>query len=757
MSGSGLTIPATWAAACELGAVYRGLIRQGDVPLDSWAIPKRRENTPSRLMLGISQAYGSANWENLGRYKEAYDLVIPQLRGATVRMAGPTLAKQASELADLVGEFVSGDLPDRLHKVVAAAGKAAAGYDYSDADLREAYAKYGQPNSSWSASRLYELNKWIEARKQERIASAFSEMLRTMPSLDPREEAANQRVTRLAKLIFAHPWRLAILRAYDKSAAAGTELTLWLIGEALRATNEFANDLRTNADHVWRYAPLVMLGVQELGLHEVDGFPEYAVDIGRVLDPRLMIEKALTALGLVVVCVGVVFTGPLGVAALGVIDLALTGASGALAYMREREQDMAAVGSGFRAAGRLAERSDYSETKMAGVAALLSALALLGPGAELLRKVKARSPGTPPARRSIELAPRSTRPVTLTDKELEQALQRSNAVPELTKTSITRNRAVGKGTRVGSPSEAISPRRMADRAREVGEEPLQLGLGTPREFEPAGLEKARGLDGKLSVPPPRIDPLDYNMIPEEALVGPQAPIKAAPLRTEPLNEAALTRAGSSSGAPNLSELERANAPGRRVAPRTDRTIVTRQEQLYGLELEWEAKLRGNTPTPEMRAWAQDSLRVGDPDPIVPTLKVDAATADHIVAVELIRQFPGFAQLSTEAKLAVLNLPKNFMPVSRLVNQARGSTPYAKLTHILGHSIPPPILASMQARELAAAGLIQQRINELLRAETAMRGVAAPFMAARAPSLTGLWRLIGGPEPPDDKEKPKRDR
>ena len=102
-------------------------------------------------------------------------------------------------------------------------------------------------------------------------------------------------------------------------------------------------------------------------------------------------------------------------------------------------------------------------------------------------------------------------------------------------------------------------------------------------------------------------------------------------------------------------------------------------------------------------------------------------------------------MSDESKLVVLNARETLMAVSKAVNRARGSTPYAELTHLLvlgvEMPIPPAILSTMRAREQLAATLLQRRINELLSAEATARGLPPLGLAAQVPSLTRLWRLL----------------
>ena len=146
----------------------------------------------------------------------------------------------------------------------------------------------------------------------------------------------------------------------------------------MAATAEFNAKLTTEPDHVWRYPPLIALSIKKLGLQNIPGFPEYAVDIGMVMS-RSWSDSLLSAAGLAIFAVGILLTGPLAVgglaldtalAGVALTDLAVTGTSGYLTYLRESEQDIAAVGGGFRP-DRIAKRSNFSGSILAGSAALL--------------------------------------------------------------------------------------------------------------------------------------------------------------------------------------------------------------------------------------------------------------------------------------------------------------------------------------------------------------------------------------------------
>jgi hypothetical protein len=171
--------------------------------------------------------------------------------------------------------------------------------------------------------------------------------------------------------------------------------------------------------------------------------------------------------------------------------------------------------------------------------------------------------------------------------------------------------------------------------------------------------------------------------------------------------------------------------GRRVPD----TVVTREQQLGGMVLKnrggkqrgsmWDRLIRGETPTPALRAWAQKALKPGDPDPILLNLKVQKGSPDHIIPVELVEQLPGYGYLSLENQLAVLNNPENFLAVDLRVNTSRGSRPYSQLETLtidgVSHPVSPEVRARLQVQETRALSALADQIGRLF-AEQAARGV-----------------------------------
>src|SRR5262249_3679037 len=121
---------------------------------------------------------------------------------------------------------------------------------------------------------------------------------------------------------------------------------------------------------VWRYPPLIVLGIKHMGLDDIDGFTEFATDFGYVLSED-QLASAITALGFAIFILGILLTGPMAAAGIAFVDLALTGAALPLTYLREREQDVAATSGTFSSTPYAKRREHpYAGTAFAAFATL---------------------------------------------------------------------------------------------------------------------------------------------------------------------------------------------------------------------------------------------------------------------------------------------------------------------------------------------------------------------------------------------------
>ncbi|PIF34334.1 uncharacterized protein DUF4157 [Flavobacterium sp. 9] len=131
-------------------------------------------------------------------------------------------------------------------------------------------------------------------------------------------------------------------------------------------------------------------------------------------------------------------------------------------------------------------------------------------------------------------------------------------------------------------------------------------------------------------------------------------------------------------------------------------------------------LRSQTPSPEIQSWAQSLLPSTAPDPAFLSLTVDGtAHADHIIPFATIVQMSDFNFLTTEQKIAVLNLIDNFAALSPRANSSKGSKSYSQWTRHAELNIPVDtgFRRTMMRRETQARAALVAKINEFLRLNT----------------------------------------
>jgi hypothetical protein len=124
-----------------------------------------------------------------------------------------------------------------------------------------------------------------------------------------------------------------------------------------------------------------------------------------------------------------------------------------------------------------------------------------------------------------------------------------------------------------------------------------------------------------------------------------------------------------------------------------------------------AYLRTRTPSTEI----QDRINSGSKVDAVYGHKVRGSlAADHIVPFNDIVAMPGFARLSLENQLKIINDVNNFVGLDPVVNSSKGAKSWADWQ---GHpefgEITTPMRRRFRARELRTRIRLQNKINELL--------------------------------------------
>jgi len=354
----------------RLGTIYNYLKGNGGLPLDKWAKPElRSDNAPFLAALAYAYMVDERGQRNIGRsvvadrtvpYRADYDAVIPAIRTAALAYATDALNKEENELTTLLTKLERDPQePERLQAVA-----------------RQIGAKVKLEPSIGELARMFEgkvdSDAWHRAKRKE-VARAVRTVLRTDLTT-----------------LFAHPDGVAIVAAYVKSPEKGTELAASHVQRSVDALRDFRREINATPQNIWRYPFFVVGGAKLLALDEIPGFKEFLISLSRVLAEGKW-DEVVNFASMAVACLGLVFTGPVGAAVLGVADLALSGAQTALAYVRERERELAGTAAEFRAAGdEFAIRGGYRDTVLSGAASLLSAIALYKSTRELRNLLKPR-------------------------------------------------------------------------------------------------------------------------------------------------------------------------------------------------------------------------------------------------------------------------------------------------------------------------------------------------------------------------------
>jgi hypothetical protein len=129
-----------------------------------------------------------------------------------------------------------------------------------------------------------------------------------------------------------------------------------------------------------------------------------------------------------------------------------------------------------------------------------------------------------------------------------------------------------------------------------------------------------------------------------------------------------------------------------------------------------ARLRAKTPSSAIQKQVNEGVTLPMPDRALPGLTVTKPLhADHIVSMKQITEMEGFARLSQEDQLAVLNNPRNFIGLSETANTSKGAKSFADWTEYKkgGIAVDPAFRQEMMQKEVDMAAELQQQIYNLL--------------------------------------------
>jgi hypothetical protein len=457
-------------AADRLGKVFLSAAARR-VPFSTTALPPYL-NTEFRRVLSDAYNLQHPSFE-ADAYLADYNLAVTQVKDAARGWMISTLARQASQLARLAAQLDRPEVVQRLHQSAARAIEALRNLPptpeqqqadaASERNLAVGIAARRLPSTRALGDLLVldTLNDAGRAGNRPAPPAGRPDPIDTanrllFPSLPVMEgpsarvlEQANRRQLRqvlrdepdeLLKVLFAHPRGVWMIWTFSYSAEAGAQQARGHLADAIAATTSLRAKLVDNPDHIWRFPAAVVGALVGLGLLQAPGFLPYMLALAGVLAVS-MLDRAAAELGLVLAVVGLILTGPVGMVVIGALDLVLAGATAVRTFLREREQDLGAQSSAFAGEDeRLSPGTDYTDTVLAGAAAMVSALFMLHSAGQLARaaasaRVAARaraalleaveSGGTTTTLVSIVRAPEELQSARALQRELAPAADRS--------------------------------------------------------------------------------------------------------------------------------------------------------------------------------------------------------------------------------------------------------------------------------------------------------------------------------------------
>lgn len=456
-------------SATRLGQVFLMLSEQRKLPLGRWALPGSAEN---KIEAALSYPYPTRNKPNnvtaLQFYQADYDAVIPRLRAEALAFAEQLLKSHQETLEKLKRDLDVNKT--MIYKAVKNIQTSTNNFFYEEerqgtAEFAIAQSRGAPHDAQPDKKQIKELLENAHKRNQ-RIGEAV---------------AAEKNVE--LSILFNHPKGGTILRAYSKSEEIGTSFAKELVNDALEEITKFRNELQKDdqRNHVWRYPPLVMGGVVRLGFEDVLGFGAYAVQIGQVLGyPLRKVEVLIGVASLAFLIVGLVFAGPIAAAVIGVVDLALAGAGATLAYLREREHELAANATAFKSENeKVAVNAGYGDTIINSAFALLSAIAFFTRGMQL-KQLTQREPidiGNISAREAGRRSEKAVREQPSMDPRGVESRGINSTAP-VESQSISPSTPSLKHSEVPSSTPGLTPNRMGKElmADVRGTTPKQTGI-----------------------------------------------------------------------------------------------------------------------------------------------------------------------------------------------------------------------------------------------------------------------------------------
>ena len=397
-------------SARRLGAVYIELFRKGIIgkaPMGGWAMPAWLAPKRAGLLSGfgltskIDVALSAVYYGWLARdypmvsqsynrraYEEDLRIFHPELAKLLPIVVDESLTEQVRVLRVIGRKFSSPGISERLHESALRIGSISGGTEPTAQDLQEIDSRRKSPLMGGASYReQFEFNQGRNPVTRTRVLKAIKAErdrleAKLVAPLDPREYKAasiEKEISFLLSMLSVHPDTVKLLDLYARSPITGTERMDGEIQRAIDATVSLRNRLMNyDADDAWQYAPFVKAAVDRLKMLDVAGLPEFCVGMGRLL-AQTKTDALMSTAAMVMVGLTIAFTGPVGAAVVGTLDLALTGMGVAVVRIRMYEQDIAATASNFSPEDlKLTEPADGDELALSIAGAFLSAVFLAG-------------------------------------------------------------------------------------------------------------------------------------------------------------------------------------------------------------------------------------------------------------------------------------------------------------------------------------------------------------------------------------------
>ena len=494
------------------------------------------------------------------------------------------------------------------------------------------------------------------------------------------------------QLLYLHPHRSSVIRRLANDAVDGTRALESLMIRAYDANREFFAEIKHQHEnriqkrqrsHVWRYPPIIMGGLRALQLSDHQDVVRFCLESIAPVRAGISWNQLFLVAGIALAGAALVATGPIGAIIAG-IDIALAGMETYRGYVIEMQNVLATQAGAMPNTLRFTNRtSDFGNVALAGAATLVSGFAILRGGLNVFAQPRIR----PKKQVFSAQVPEPTGIKNAAQTRSSNRLVNANGVNtenKLTKTTLS------------DESDSLSSVLERHTYPPTEDEPIRAATNL-RKFAPLQMEKISDDVGDSFLPPTNRTAKGGNTS------------RAANKKTRRARELKRFRELDASGIQPTAE-----AP----LPRPRQHTFTRAEQLTGIPLDeaYRRSLRGKTPTKQLQQWAQRQLKVGDPDPAFPGLRVDGpAQADHIVAMERIRLLDGFAELTEPNQLKVLNMKENFAALSPQANRSKGAKSYSEWFRHQDLNVPVDegFRKSMLAREQELIPMIQNKIAELL--------------------------------------------